>query len=224
MSAKINVAILEDHQSIIDGYRFRLQDSPEFEIVGIANLYSDWEAVLKSQVVQIALMDVKVPVDQNNSNPYPILHVMPRLVQAFPDIDFLVISAYPEPTLIQGIMEAGASGYILKDDNVLLRELKTILHSVIENHGIYFSPKANEQLLQRLRPIQESGLALRQLEALSLCAAYPGSSTKEIAAQMNVAGSTVRNLLSQTYIKLGVSTRQEAVLKAQQLGLITRPE
>jgi DNA-binding CsgD family transcriptional regulator len=62
------------------------------------------------------------------------------------------------------------------------------------------------------------------LETLSLCAAYPDISTKELAKQMNIAGSTLRNLLSLSYIKLGVSTRQGAVLKAQQLGLITRPE
>jgi DNA-binding CsgD family transcriptional regulator len=64
-------------------------------------------------------------------------------------------------------------------------------------------------------------LAPRQLEVLSLCSAYPDSSTYELAVKMGVAHSTVRNLLSGAYLKLDVRNRTAAVVKARQMGLIT---
>jgi ATP/maltotriose-dependent transcriptional regulator MalT len=59
------------------------------------------------------------------------------------------------------------------------------------------------------------------LEALSLSAAYPDSSTAELARKMLVSNSTVRNLLSGAYIKLDVHNRSAAIAKARQLGLIS---
>ena len=224
MSSKIKVVILEDHQIVADGYSFRLQDSADFEIVGVATLYSDWEPLLAAHPADVALMDVKVPTAPDNPDPYPILRVMPQLIQTYPEMAVLVISAYTEPTLIQGVMKAGANGYILKDDNALLRELKNVLFSVVAGRGIYLSPQAKELLLQREAVGAELGLTPRQVEALSLCAAYPTDSTKDLALRMNVSCSTVRNLLSQSYLRLGVSGRSAAVLKAQQLGLLTQVE
>jgi DNA-binding NarL/FixJ family response regulator len=224
MSSKIKVAILEDHQIVADGYSFRLQDPAAFEIVGIVNVYSEWEPLLATHPADVALMDVKVPIAPDNPNPYPILRVMPQLIQTYPEMAFLVISAYAEPTLIQGVMEAGANGYILKDDNALLRELKTVLISVGAGRGIYLSPQAKEILLQRQFSDTALSLTPRQTEALVLCAANPGSSTKELATRMNVSFSTLRNLLSQSYLRLGVNGRAAAILKAQQLGILTQPE
>jgi len=223
MTSKIKVAILEDHQLAIDGYSFRLQDS-ECEIIGIANVYSDWEPLLAAHPVDVALMDVKVPTAIDNPDPYPILSVMPQLIQTYPEMAFLVISAHAEPTLIQRMMESGANGYILKDDNILLRELKTVLASVVAGRGIYLSPRAKEMLLQRQARSAELGLTPRQVEALSLCAAYPNDSTKDLALRMNVSFSTLRNLLSQSYLRLGVNGRSAAILKAQQLGILTSHE
>ena len=98
MSDSINVAILEDHQSVIDGDTYRLQNSARFKIAGVSNFYSDWDALLAQHTPQVALMDVRVPTAPDNPNPNPILHVMPRLIETYLDTDFLVIAAYPKPT------------------------------------------------------------------------------------------------------------------------------
>jgi hypothetical protein len=58
------------------------------------------------------------------------------------------------------------------------------------------------------------------LEALSLCAAYPDAETDFLAQKLGVTGSTLRNLLSGTYFRLGVRTRAAAIAKAHQLGII----
>jgi DNA-binding CsgD family transcriptional regulator len=64
-------------------------------------------------------------------------------------------------------------------------------------------------------------LTPRQLELLSLCAAYPDLSTAELAQKMSVSNSTVRNLLSSAYLRLNVHSRTAAIEKARDLGLIT---
>jgi LuxR family maltose regulon positive regulatory protein len=64
-------------------------------------------------------------------------------------------------------------------------------------------------------------LTPRQLEVLSLCAAYPDASTSDLAGMMTISNSTVRNLLSSVYLRLGVHSRTAAVEKAREMGLVT---
>ena len=129
----------------------------------------------------------------------------------------LVISMYNKPTIIQTVMEAGASGYILKDDQSTIQDLANVVMMVAKG-GIHLSQPAFEQLIKRVHP--ESPLTSRQLEALSLCAAYPDASSGELASRLGVANSTLRNLLSGAYFHLKVHTRAAAIIKATQLGMI----
>jgi two-component system response regulator DesR len=118
--------------------------------------------------------------------------------------------------LIRAVVEAGASGYILKDDRQKLQELGKAVLSVAWG-GVCFSDKALKAALDK----KDEPLSGRQLEAISLCASYPNSKTAELALKMKIANSTLRNLLSGAYLKLGVQTRAAAVDKARQMGIIT---
>jgi two-component system capsular synthesis response regulator RcsB len=220
MPPKIRVVILEDHQSTIDGYLYRLRDQLQFEVVGSAHYGDDLEPLLAAQPVDMLLLDVSVPTAPDNRNPYPILHVIPRLLEKYTHLSVLVISMVAERPLIQAVVDAGANGYILKDDNEAIRELGSILLSVASG-GFYLSKQVRQILLKRQPRDGTPRLTERQLEALSLCAAYPDQSLAYLAKKLSVANSTIRNLLSHTYIKLGVSHREAAVAKARQLGLIT---
>jgi len=64
-------------------------------------------------------------------------------------------------------------------------------------------------------------LAKRELEVLSVCLSYPDCTTAELAEKMSISNSTVRNLLSGAYLKLGVRTRFAAIEKARRLELIS---
>jgi len=83
------------------------------------------------------------------------------------------------------------------------------------------SRQAKDALLRTGEEDGESPLAKRQLEVLSLSLSYPDSSTADLARMMSVSNSTVRNLLSKAYMKLGVHNRIAAVTKARQMGLIS---
>lgn len=207
---------MDDHQSIVDGYRYRLSQVPEIELVATLGYGDDLEPALKEQPVDILILDVNVPVSPKNPNPYPILHTIPKLLQLYPDLAILVISMFGDRSLIRAVVEAGISGYILKSDSQLIQELgKTILS--VANGDIVFSEKAWKTFLSK----KDEPFTPRQLELLSLCVAYPNSKTAELARKMKIANSTLRNLLSAVYIKLGVQTRAAAIAKARELGIIT---
>jgi DNA-binding NarL/FixJ family response regulator len=217
MSEKIRIAILEDHQSIIDGYLYRVSQLPDMEVVAITSYAEEMERLLIQTPADVLLLDVNVPASPENPNPYPILHTIPRWLQSFPDLSVLVISMYNRRALIKAVMDAGASGYVLKDDQATIRDLGGVIRSVA-NGGIYFSQQAYHLLAQ---PSEKPGLTARQIEILSICAAYPEKTSVELARQLGVANSTLRNLLSSAYVRLGVRTRIAAIAKASELGLLT---
>jgi DNA-binding NarL/FixJ family response regulator len=220
MADKIHVTILDDHQTIIDGYRFRLGNSSRVEVVASISYGKQLQQTLADNPTDVLILDVNVQVSADDPNPYPILHVIPDLLQKYPNLTILVISMHTDRGLIRAVMEAGASGYILKEDQATLRDLENVVASVFSG-GIHLSRQANDALLRIRSDGSETHLAKRQLEALSLCLAYPDSSTAELAKIMSISNSTVRNLLSGAYIKLGVHNRIAAVTKARQLGLIS---
>ncbi|MCE7988317.1 MAG: DNA-binding response regulator [Caldilinea sp. CFX5] len=217
MHHKIKVAILDDHQSIIDGYCHRLSHLPEIEIVATATYGAELATILARQPVDVLLLDVGVPISADDPNPYPILHTIPHFLQQYPALHVLVISMHNRHTLIKAVMEAGASGYILKDDRETIQHLGAVINT-IANGGVHFSQQAYQQFKKQ---DDTTTLTPRQLEALSLCAAYPDASTAELAQRLAVAHSTLRNLLSGAYTKLAVRTRTAAIVRARQLGLIT---
>jgi two-component system, NarL family, nitrate/nitrite response regulator NarL len=220
MAEKIGVTILDDHQSIVDGYRFRLGNSHRVQVVAAIGSGDELEPTLEKYPTDVLLLDIGVPTSAENPNPYPILHVIPSLLQKYPNLVILVISMHAERSMIRAVMEAGSSGYILKDDQTTLRDLENVVISVASG-GIHLSRQANDMLLRGGSGGNEAILSKRQQEALSLCLAYPNNTTAELARKMSISNSTIRNLLSGAYIKLDVRTRIAAVTRARQLGLIT---
>jgi DNA-binding NarL/FixJ family response regulator len=216
----IRVAILDDHQGIIDGYRYRLGNLPGLEIVGAATSGEALQDLLAAVPVDVLLLDIHVPVSPGSENTYPVYHVLAQLHERYPDMAVLVVSMHEARALIRSVMEAGASGYILKDDGAAIRNLPAIVRTVACG-GSYVSENARHHWL-RLRPGESPPhLTPRQLEVLSLAAAYPNESSAELADRLRIAHSTLRNLLSGMYEKLGVRNRGAAILKARHLGLIT---
>ncbi len=218
MVKKIRVTILDDHQSTVDGYLYRLGNVPGIEIVATLCFGEELAGSLEEHPTDVLLLDFSIPTSPTNRNVYPTLTEIPKLLQTYPNLDVLMISMFAERSIIRAVMEAGASGYILKDDSAAIQALPEIVESVADG-GIYLSQKAGE-LYQKRAGISDSTLTRRQLEVLLLCAAFPSSTTAELAHKMSVSNSTVRNLLSGAYLKLDAHTRAAAIEKARELGLL----
>jgi len=218
MSQPIKVAIVDDHQTIIDGYVARLNPEPDISVVATTRYGDQLPAILGEHRPDVLILDVNVPTSAESDNPYPILHEIRRSHEAYPNMAILVISMHASRALVRAAIAAGAGGYLLKEDYRNLTNLASIVRATAGGSVIY-SRKAQEYLTQS--PEERELLTGRQQEVLSILAANPAMTSLELAQRLGVTDSTVRNLLSVTYSRLKVSNRTEAILKARQLGLIT---
>lgn len=216
----IKVLLVDDHQSILDGYRYRLNSHPDIAIIGaVRNAEAMW-ALLKSHDIDVIVLDVGLPISETNSNRFPLLPTLRQILTDCPDIHILMISMHTDRALVRSVLKAGASGYILKDDHETIERLAEII-KLAANGDIHFSKRASTIFNSPSVSDDTNTLTGRQQEALAFCLAYPDESTKNLAKRMTIAHSTFRNLLSNAYIRLGVSTRIAAIHKARDLGLIT---
>lgn len=219
--SKLRIVILDDHQSTLDGYSLRLGQSPRMEIAGVAAYGAELEPMLAASPVNVLLLDVHVPTAPDNPNPYPILHTIPNLLERYPGLVVLVVSMIQDRSLIRAVMEAGASGYILKNDRASILALESIVGTVARGE-ICLSEAARQELERPAGPGEtELRLSPRQSAALSLCAAHPEWTHLDLAAHMSIAPSTARNTLHGAYLQLGVNNLASAIAKARRLGLIT---
>ena len=219
MAKKIRVTILDDHQITVDGYFYRLGKHPDLEIVDTLHFGEQLAPSLEMHPTDVLLLDFSIPISPANPNTYPTLTEIPKLLQIYPNLVVLMISMFAERSIIRAVMEAGASGYILKDDSEAIQDLANIILSVADG-AIYLSERAGQRY-QKAAERTDSKLTRRQLEVLLLCAAFPSSKTAELAQKMCVSNSTVRNLLSGAYLKLNAHTRAGALQRARELGLLT---
>ncbi|NIW45353.1 MAG: HTH domain-containing protein [Gammaproteobacteria bacterium] len=217
MPRKIQIGVLEDHIATATGYKSKLEKNPALSVAWIANYFQGVESHLQNYPTHLLILDIEVSSSPDVIEPYPVLHAIPKLLETFPELKIVVISMHNRPVLIKAVKTAGASGYILKDDVQSYEKLDRILIEIYRNDSIYFSPEALKVLKN---PDDIPSLTPRQNEILSLIASNPTVKTKELAEELFVSPSTIRNHLSDIYLELGVNSRSSAVLKAHQLGLI----
>ena len=217
MKEKYSIGILEDHIATMMGYQSQLKANDKLAIVWTANYYSEVESKIDEHVPDLLILDVGVKISNDTKENYPILHVIPSLLEKYPEMVIIVISMHNRPALIRAIKKAGASGYILKDDVETFRKLDQVLVDILQYGGIYFSPNAEKLISQ---PDAVPSLTKRQNEILSLLASNPAMEYKILAAKLHVSPSTIRNHLSDIYLKLGVNRLSSAIVQARKLGLI----
>lgn len=221
MAETIKVAILDDHLPIIDGFKYRLKENRDIEVVATASYGDDLFPMLERFQTDVLILDIDVPVSEYNQERYPIPTTIPKLISKFTQLQILIISMHDQKALIKLVLENGASGYILKDDYKSISNLASIIKNIY-NGEIYLTESVLLSLQKKYAKKNSAGLSVRQHEILSICMNNPEIKTIEVAEKLNLAHSTVRNALSQVYMKLGVRNRHAAILQAQSLGLIQK--
>ncbi len=217
MRQTITIGILEDHIATAMGLKAQLDLNPRLSVVWMAQYYQAVAENLRKHPTNLLILDIGLPNSPEETEPYPIFHVIPELLRTYPEIKILVVSMHSRPALFKAIKDTGASGYILKHDGESFNRLDEILLDIYENDSIHYSP----EVLKVLTESEElPRLTNRQTQILSLIRSKPGISNVQLAEVLVVAPSTVRNHLSDIYLKLGVSNRTSAIIKAQKLGLL----
>ena len=181
---RIRVAILDDHPAIADGYRYRLMGEEDFDVVCVVYYGEDLLPALEKQAVDILLLDMQVVVSRENSASLNTIHLVPLIVERFPDIAILVISQYDQRAMVTAMLNTGADGYVLKDDHEAYRDLPSLVR-VIAKGGMYLSARVRENWIRPRTGELIPTLSKRQMEALSLAASYPNERLPQLAVRMS---------------------------------------
>lgn len=216
MEKKVRVAILDDHQSILDGFQYRLMNAKDIEVVASASYGEDLLPMLQNNPIDVLLLDLSVPSSAENGNQFPMIFALRTLQDDFPELKVIVISTFKEKALVKNAIERGVRGYIYKDDQASIQQLARIV-MIVSAGGNYFSAGAYFDMSDGSSKVN---LTPRQSEVLEVASAYPDDATDELARRLNISGSTLRNILSSSYTRLGVHTRSAAIDKVRKLGIV----
>lgn len=205
----IRLLIVDDHPVVRDGLRGMFVGDPDFEVVGEAN--EGAEALRLAEILEpdVILMDLRMPGVDGVS-------AIRRLKERGDAARVLVLTTYDTDTDVLPAIEAGATGYLLKDSprDDLLRAVR----SAARGESV-LSPSVATRLMTQLRAPEREPLSQRELEVLSLVA--QGRSNREAAQALFISEATVKTHLLHIYAKLDVNDRAAAVATAYNRGLLT---
>jgi len=214
--APIRLLIADDHPVVRDGLSGMFAADPDFEVVGEAA--DGAEAVRLAQAVKpdVILMDLRMPVMDGVT---AITELARRGITAH----VLVLTTYDTDSYVMPAIEAGATGYLLKD--APRAELLHAVRAAAAGQAV-LAPSVTARLMNRVRAPEADPepLSQREFEVLQLIAA--GATNREAAARLFISEATVKTHLLHIYAKLGVSDRAAAVAEAFNRGLLTpaKPE
>ncbi len=207
----IRIAVVDDHPHVAIALRALLDKTPDIQLVAESRRGGDVMSLARQARPDVLLLDLFIEPE------FDALTVVRRLHTDFPNLKVCLLSAHLEPTLVRDLLQAGACGYILKDDDYVSR-IDTIIRDLADGR-VYLSPQAYEALAQATRAqATEQPLSEREIEILRL--AQRGLPNPQIAQALHISPGTVRNHLSALYDKLGVHSRHEALQVAAERRLI----
>ncbi|WP_394685172.1 response regulator [uncultured Microbacterium sp.] len=204
----IRVVIADDHPVVRAGVRALLDAEADIEVVGEAATADEAVALAESLAPELVLMDLQF--GERAAGAEATRRV--RALAAPPYV--LVLTNYDTDGDILGAVEAGASGYLLKDAPP--HELLAGVRAAAAGQSA-LAPAIAGRLLARLREPRVT-LSVREIEVMRLVAR--GASNAEVAARLHITDATVKSHLAHVFSKLGVSSRTAAVSAARALGIL----
>ena len=182
----IRILLVDDHEVFLDGLRALLDRQPDMEVVGDAKGGRRAVRLARQTIPQVVVMDASMP----GMNGFEATR---QIVAEVPDVKVLCLSMHSEERFVLAMLDAGASGYVLKE--CALEELVRAVRSVAANQ-VYLSPGIAGIVVEAARASQPqprtsafSLLTAREREVLQLIA--EGQATKKIAAQLYLSVKTI---------------------------------
>jgi DNA-binding NarL/FixJ family response regulator len=225
MTKQVSVILVEDEPSTQDHLARVIESSPSLKLLGVASTVQDAYSLLFMTNPDVALIDLGLPDSSG-------IGVIEWLSKYKPETESLVITAFGDEDHVVRSLEAGASGYLLKDYSN-----EELIEHILEvaNGGSPISPLIARQLLFKMqsdRPFdantlhrneqdgsqKTSRITDRELKVIQQVAR--GFNAHEIAQQMGISSHTVATHVKRIYKKLHVHSRSEAVYEATLLGLL----
>ncbi|SDJ85967.1 two component transcriptional regulator, LuxR family [Lentzea albidocapillata subsp. violacea] len=205
----IRVVVVDDHPVVRDGLRGMLGTQDDFEVVGEAASGTEALTVIAAVRPDVAVTDLRLPAPSGAE--------LVRLIRSrVPSTRVLVLTTHDTDADVLSTIEAGATGYLLKD--APREELFRAVRAAARDETV-LSPSVAARLVQRVRtPVSAAPLSNREREVLTLVA--QGKTNREVGAALHISEATVKTHLQHVYAKLEVPDRASAVSAAHQRGLL----
>jgi DNA-binding NarL/FixJ family response regulator len=204
----IRLLIVDDHPIVRDGLRAAFAGEPDIEVVGeAANGAEAVESAGRDQV-DVALMDLRMPEMDG-------VRAIRLLQQASPRTRVLVLTTFDTDGDVLPAIEAGATGYLLKDAPT--DELLRAVRAAHRGESV-LSPSVAGRLIGQVRRPSRGTLSPREVEVLKLVAG--GATNREAAAALFISEASVKTHLLHVYAKLDVRDRASAVAEAYRRGVL----
>jgi DNA-binding NarL/FixJ family response regulator len=207
------VLITDDQTLFRSGLAKLLEADKRIEVIGEAGDGEEAIEMVDSMSPDVVLMDLKMPNLDG-------VEATARITQAHPEVKVLVLTTFDADNHFIQALKAGASGYVLKDSEP--DAIVSSILAVVSGERVMATAVANrvlDMLTGTVTPKEfYDGLTPREIEILKLLAA--GMANKQIAYKLKISEKTVRNHVSNTYEKLGIYDRSQAVLYAVRKGLV----
>jgi len=205
----ITLLVVDDHPVVRDGLTGMFASCPDVDVVGEASDGAEAVRVASALRPDVVLMDLRMPGTDGVS-------AIAELVRRGVPSRVLVLTTYDTDGYVVPAIEAGATGYLLKD--APRDELLRAVRAAARGESV-LSPAVAGRLMDRVRVPGAGLLSPRELQVLDLVAG--GRSNHQAAAELFISEATVKTHLLNIYAKLGVGDRAAAVAEAFHRGLFT---
>ncbi|HXW55384.1 MAG TPA: response regulator transcription factor [Candidatus Cybelea sp.] len=206
---KISVLLVDDHHLVRRGFRRMLEDESDITVVGEAGNGEEAIRLARQLRPQVVLMDCALPGTSG-------LVATKRILEALDGVAVLMLSMHSEDTLVRQALEAGASGYILK--NAVNLDLAAAIRKVAAGETV-LAPQLSRSAA--LKGERHAALTARELEILQLI--VDGKSNKEIADELDLSVNTVSVHRANIMDALDIHKTAELVVYAIRNGLVNIP-
>jgi DNA-binding NarL/FixJ family response regulator len=206
----VRVVVIDDHPVVRAGIVGLLAGEDDLEVVGEGSDGADALDLVERLRPDVVLMDLRMPrVDGATATG--------RLQSAHPEVRVVVLTTYESDADILRAVEAGATGYLLKDTP--REDLVEAVRAAARGETV-LSPSVARRLVAQVRG-NDQRLTSRELEVLAAVAR--GGSNAQIGAELFISEATVKTHLLRVFTKLGVDDRTRAVTVAMERGILPRP-
>ncbi len=216
MRRGISVLLVDDHVLFRQALRHLLETEQDIRIVGEASDGSQVEQLVEDERPDVVVMDISMPAIDG-------IAATQILRDKYPSLGIIVLTMFAEDSQVIRAIRAGADGYLLK--NIESGKVVDAIRAVSRGESVV-DPELATKVLNEFRRLSDvdgynniAGLTEREISLLQLVA--NGLSNKEIAAELGLAESTVKNRLSILFQKLDVKDRTQAAIYAMTHGLVT---
>jgi DNA-binding NarL/FixJ family response regulator len=209
----IRVLIVDDHAVVRMGLKMFFDHQPDIEVVGEAADGSEGVAMARRLEPDVVLMDLLMPTMDG-------VTAIARIKAERPDIEIVTMTSFIEEEKVTAALEAGASGYVLKDAEA--EEVAAAVRAAYAGE-VHLDPAVARLLAQRMRARkspEETAEPLTDREKDVIRLLGQGMSNKEIGSQLFITERTARTYVSNILGKLGLASRTQAALYAVEHKLV----